>query len=312
MITNIFKRFSIQAIAASFFLSFSANLFVLYCRAGGQLYNQIYSQSLILSFTIILIIGIISFSEAKRLNLKFGSSHLLSFPTCILLFYQGQGLNYQKLILGFSLLIAANIFFKEIKQSNIPKDLFNLGLIFTIISYININLSLFFLSTLLILTKSIDKKKAIFSLAIGIFTMLLILMTVYHYKTGQILYKQPEFLAKNIVIDNFKTSSEFIWILTVISAFIFSILKNKKTKLIDKNNGEKFMLFWLIISVIFRLFELYIDSTLWLLSFIPTAFFIGNIFFIIKKDNNREWLFYSIWFLGIISRLFLNDIIFYH
>ena len=117
-------------------------------------------------------------------------------------------------------------------------------------------------------------------------------MTVYHYKTGQILYKQPEFLAKKIVIDNFKTSSEFIWILTVLSAFIFSILKNKKTKLIDKTNGEKFMLFWLIISVIFRLFELYIDSTLWLLSFIPTAFFIGNIFLIIKKDNNREWLFY--------------------
>ena len=221
MITNIFRRFSIQAIAASFFLSLSANLFVLYCRAGGQLYNQIYLQSLILSFYIIVIIGIISFSEAKRLSLKFGSSHLLSFPTCILLFYQGQGLNYQKLILGFSLLIAANIFFKEIKQSNIPKDLFNLGLIFTIISYININLSLFFLSTLLILTKSIDKKKAIFSLAIGIFTMLLILMTVYHYKTGQILYKQPEFLAKNIVIDNFKTSSEFIWILTVLSAVVF-------------------------------------------------------------------------------------------
>ena len=42
MITNIFKTFSIQAIAASFFLSFSANLLVLYCRAGGQLYNQIY------------------------------------------------------------------------------------------------------------------------------------------------------------------------------------------------------------------------------------------------------------------------------
>ena len=89
-----------------------------------------------------MIIGIISLSEAKRLNLKFRSPHLLSFPTCILLFYQGQGLNYQKLILGFSLLIAANIFFKEIRQSNIPKDLFNLGLIFTIISYININLSL--------------------------------------------------------------------------------------------------------------------------------------------------------------------------
>ena len=101
MFTNIFKRFSIQAILVSFFLSLSTNFFNLYWRSGGEIYNEIFYHSLILTLNVLLFILIIYFSKSKRLKLNFGSSHLLSFPICILLLYQGDGSNPngQKLII---------------------------------------------------------------------------------------------------------------------------------------------------------------------------------------------------------------------
>ncbi len=165
MFTNIFKRFSIQGILVSFFLSLSVNFFNLYWRAGGILYSEILYHSLILTLIVILFITIIYFSESKRLKLNFGASHLLSFPICVLLLYQGDGnnLNGQKLIVGLLLLLAGNIFSKEFKKGYKVKDLFNLGMIFTIISFINIYLSLFFISIIFLIPQIIEKQKALIS-----------------------------------------------------------------------------------------------------------------------------------------------------
>ena len=199
MFTNIFKRFSIQAILVSFFLSLSVNLFNLYWRAAGILYSEILYHSLILTLNVILFIIIIYFSESKRLKINFGASHLLSFPVCILLLYQGDGgnLNGQKLIVGLFLLLAGNIFSKEFKKGYKAKDLFNLGMIFTIISFINIYLSLFFISLLFLIPQIIDKQKALISLFLGCFSSLSTLITLTYYYTGQVFYSRPEILNSN-------------------------------------------------------------------------------------------------------------------
>ncbi len=305
MFTNIFKRFSFQAILVSFFLSLSANFFNLYWRAGGEIYSEIFYHSLLLTLNVLLFISIIFFSKSKRLKLNFGSSHLLSFPICILLLYQGDGsnLNGQKLIIGLLLLLAGNVFSKEFNKVYKAKDLFNLGLIFTTISFINIYLSLFFISIIFLIPKIIDKKKALVSLLLGIFSSLSILITLTYYITGNIFYIRIGILNKNFTYENVKEFSELIWLFIVISLAIFSLVKyNDRGKSLKANSEKIFMIFWLLISIVFRGFNLYQDSTLWLLSFIPSAYLLGNIFERFKKEINREILFYILFIFGIVSK----------
>ena len=309
MVTNIFKRLTIRAIITGFFLTYSANFFVLFCRASGNLYNQIFIESFIFSLNILLIIILAAISEARRFNLKFGSTHLISFPLCILLFAQGHFVNPQKLIIAFSLLFAANILSKEINKINPVKDFFLLGFIFTSLSYINPNLSLFFLSILLPIPYIPSKQKALISILLGIVAALSILITISHAITGNIFYTQPEILGSHIFTPFKENNSEFVWISTVIIALIASLLmkqkKLQKRSLFDLGNSGNFMSIWLVISIIFRVFDLYEDESKWLLSYIPTAYFIGNIFETLTKVRYREILFYSLLFVGVMYNIIL-------
>ena len=277
-------------------------------RAAGILYSGIIYHSLILTLNVILFIIIIYFSETKRLKINFGASHLLSFPICILLLYQGDGsnLNGQKLIIGLLLLLAVNIFSKEFNQEYKAKDLFNLGMIFTIISFINFYLSLFFISITFLIPQIIEKQKAIISLFLGVFSSLSILMTLNHHITGDIFYVRPDILNSNFTYENVKEFSELFWISIVIVLMVFSIIKfNDRGKSSNANYNVKiFMLFWLLISIVFRVFNLYQDSSLWLLSFIPSAYLLGIIFERFEKQINREFLFYSLSIFGIVSKIF--------
>ena len=313
MVTKIFKRLTIRAIITGFFLTYSANFFVLFCRSSGNLYNQIFIESFIFSLNILLIIILAAISEARRFNLKFGATHLISFPLCIILFAEGQLINPQKLIIAFSLLFSANILSKEINKINPVKDLFLLGFIFTSISYINPNLSLFFLSIVLVIIYIPFKQKALISILLGIVAALSILITISHAFTGNIFYTQPEALGSNIFTPFEKNNSELVWISTVIIALIASLLmkqkKLQKRSLFDLGNSGNFMSTWLVISIIFRVFDLYEDQSKWLLSYIPTAFFIGNIFETLTKERYREILFYSLLFIGVITNLYKTSLI---
>ena len=309
MVTKIFKRLTIRAIITGFFLTYSANFFVLFCRASGNLYNQIFIESFIFSLNILLIIILAAISEARRFNLKFGATHLISFPLCILLFAQGHFVNPQKLIIAFSLLFAANILSKEINKINPVKDFFVLAFIFTSLSYINFNLSLFFLSIFLVIIYIPFKQKALISILLGIVAALSILITISHAITGNIFYTQPEILGSHIFTPFKDNNSEFVWISTVIIALIASLLmkqkKLQKRSLFDLGNSGNFMSIWLVISIIFRVFDLYEDESKWLLSYIPTAFFIGNIFETLTKERYREILFYSLLFVGVMYNISL-------
>jgi len=309
MVTNIFKRLTIRAIITGFFLTYSANFFVLFCRASGNLYNQIFIESFFFSLNILLIMILAAISEARRFNLKFGATHLISFPLCILLFAQGHFVNPQKLIIAFSLLFAANILSKEINKINPVKDFFVLGFIFTSLSYINFNLSLFFSSIILVIIYIPFKQKALISILLGILAALSILITISHAITGNIFYTQPEILGSHIFTPFKDNNSEFVWISTVIIALIASLLmkqkKLQKRSLFDLGNSGNFMSIWLVISIIFRVFDLYEDESKWLLSYIPTAFFIGNIFETLTKERYREILFYSLLFGGVMYNISL-------
>ena len=309
MVTNIFKRLTIRAIITGFFLTYSANFFVLFCRASGNLYNQIFIESFFFSLNILLIMILAAISEARRFNLKFGATHLISFPLCILLFAQGHFVNPQKLIIAFSLLFAANILSKEINKINPVKDFFVLGFIFTSLSYINFNLSLFFSSIILVIIYIPFKQKALISILLGIVAALSILITISHAITGNIFYTQPEILGSHIFTPFKDNNSEFVWISIVIIALIASLLmkqkKLQKRSLFDLGNSGNFMSIWLVISIIFRVFDLYEDESKWLLSYIPTAFFIGNIFETLTKERYREILFYSLLFVGVMYNISL-------
>ena len=81
--------------------------------------------------------------------------------------------------------------------------------------------------------------------------------------------------------------------------------KLQKRSLFDLGNSGNFMSIWLVISIIFRVFDLYEDESKWLLSYIPTAFFIGNIFETLTKERYREILFYSLLFGGVMYNISL-------
>jgi len=85
--------------------------------------------------------------------------------------------------------------------------------------------------------------------------------------------------------------------------------KLQKRSLFDLGNSGNFMSIWLVISIIFRVFDLYEDESKWLLSYIPTAFFIGNIFETLTKERYSEILFYSLLFTGVISNLYEKGLI---
>ena len=126
-------------------------------------------------------------------------------------------------------------------------------------------------------------------------------------------YTQSEFLGSHIFTPFENNNSEFVWISTVIIASIASLFmkqkKLQKRSLFDLGNSGNFMSIWLVISIIFRVFDLYEDESKWLLSYIPTAFFIGNIFETLTKERYREILFYSLLFTGVISNLYENGLI---
>ena len=137
MITKIFKRLSIFSYIVSFFLTLAVNLFDLYSRNAAEIYPGLFQRALTISSGLIIIIVMVSLSATKKINTKFGAEHLLSFPVCLLLFYQDAGLNYQKFFLGIILVIALNIFSKDWSKGNSNKALFSLGCLFTITSFIN-------------------------------------------------------------------------------------------------------------------------------------------------------------------------------
>ena len=156
MITNIFKRVSIKSIVTSFFLTYLAFFFDLNISNPEINLRLLIEKSLILTIAIMIFNLIIAYNELKKLNIRLGSEYLISLPICIFLFYHDAGTDYQKVLMGIMILLSLNIYSRDFTKSSIPRSIFSLGIIFTIMSFVNINLSLFFF--LIIFSLKILKK----------------------------------------------------------------------------------------------------------------------------------------------------------
>ena len=67
-----------------------------------------------------------------------------------------------------------------------------------------------------------------------------------------------------------------------------------------------FMIFWLIITVLFRYFNLYSGEGKWSMSLIPAAYFIGILIKQVKKDYQRDILVFSLIFIAITSKIYFS------
>ncbi len=309
MITNIFKRVSIKSIITSFFLTYLAFFFDLNISNPEINLRLLIEKSLILTIAIMIFNLIIAYNELKKLNIRLGSEYLISFPICIFLFYHDAGTDYQKVLMGIMILLSLNIYSRDFTKFSIPRSIFSLGIIFTIMSFVNINLSLFFFLIIFLLKYMTNFKKAIISLILSVIVTLQLLLMVTYLKTGKFLYQKPKYFSENISTANFSSENEFIWITVIFMAFLIAIfqMKNNKVKFLPQNRMlSTFMIFWLAVSVIFRYFNLYSGEGKWSMSLIPTAYFIGILIKEIKKDFWRDILVYSLIFIAVSSKFYFT------
>ncbi|MAD30262.1 MAG: hypothetical protein CMC00_04455 [Flavobacteriaceae bacterium] len=309
MITNIFKRVSIESIVASFFLVYLAFFFNLNISNPQLSFKLLLVRSLFLTTAMMIFNLIIAYNEFRKLNIRFGSQYLISLPICIFFLYLDGGVDFQKILIGILILLSLNIFSRDFNNSSILKSIFSLGITYTIMSFVNINLSLFFFLIIFLLRYIPDIKKAIITLALSILVTLQLLFLITYLLTGEFFYHKPEFMSGNISPANNFTENEFIWIILIVIAFLIAFFYKKKSELKFSSQNKMlniFMIYWLIITVLFRYFYLYSGEGKWSMSLIPAAYFIGIWIKRVKKDSQRDILVFSLIFIAITSKIYFS------
>jgi magnesium-transporting ATPase (P-type) len=252
---------------------------------------------------------IIAYNEFKKLNIRFGSQYLISLPICIFFLYLEGGVDLQKILIGILILFSLNIFSRDFNNSSILKSIFSLGIIYTIMSFVNINLSVFFFLIIFLFRYTPDIKKTIITLALSILVTLQLLILITYLITGDFFYHKPEFMSGNISPASNFTENEFIWVILIVIAFLIVFFYNKKSELKFSSQNKMlniFMIFWLIITVLFRYFNLYSGEGKWSMSLIPTAYFIGIWIKRAKEDYQRDILVFSLIFVAITSKIYFS------
>jgi len=309
MITNIFKRVSIESIVASFFLVYLAFFFNLKISNPQLSFKFLLEKSLFLTTAMMIFNLIIAYNEHRKLNIRFGSQYLISLPVCIFFLYLDGGVDIQKILIGALILFSLNIFSRDFNKSSILKSIFSLGIIYTIMSFVNINLSVFFFSIIFLLKYITDFKKSIISLILSVAVTLQLLLMFTYLITGDFFYHKPEFMSLNISTANNFTENEFIWIILIVITFLIAFFYNKKSELKFSSQNKMlniFMIFWLIITVLFRFFNLYSGEGKWSMSLIPAAYFIGIWIKEIKKDFWRDILVCSLIIIAVSSKFYFT------
>jgi len=309
MFAKIFKRVSIQAFIASFFLCFFANLFVIYCTSLGTIKQEAFLKTLGFSFLFIVITILVTLSENKKLNAKFGAIHLLSFPLAILLFNQEGTLDLRRGLIGLFLLIALNVYTRDLKQKQPIKEIFLLSVLITSISFFNYNFVLFYtVPFLFFIEPQYRRLKNGIILITGIVCTAQFLMVCSYFLTGHFFYK-----SNNLSTIDFQVS-ETLWLIaingSVLTAFFFRSAQYKNT--LGKNGvfrAFQFMFIWLIISILFRYLNLYHGNERWLLSFIPTAFFLGFGLEYLKNNLIKNLFILAIIIIAVYFRLHQYNLI---
>ena len=309
MFTNVFKRVSIESLIASFFLCFLSNAFVTYSVTGGNINSQAIVKTIYMSLFSISIILTIAFSESRRLNQSFGSIHLLSIPICILLFNHQGGFILDKAIVLAVILIAITLFSKDYKTAPPTKALFLLGVLYTIISFINSYYALFFITTILILKEAKYRStKNIVAFFVGIILTLQLLCLISYLATGSFFYN-TNFLKTQVSVSGTYSSNDLVWSLTVLIALLTATIfrpseYKRKTQRYNTQRIFSFMLIFLLISIFCRYYKISEGEGLWLESFIPVAFFTGIAIDSIKNSQIKNIIIIVVVFSSISLKLF--------
>ncbi len=309
MFAKIFKRVSIQAFIASFFLCFFANLFITYCMSLGDIKQDAFLKTVGFSFLFILITLLVSLSENKKLNAKFGATHLLSFPLTILLFNQEGTFDLKRGLIGLFLLIALNVYTRELKQKQPTQEIFLLSVLITSISFFNYNFVLFYtVPFLFFIEPQYRRLKNGIILITGILCTTQFLMVCSYFLTGHFFYKSV-----NVNTIDFQVS-ESLWLGAILGSVVIALFfrptqyKNSLGKQ-GVYRAFQFMLIWLIISILFRYLNLYHGNEKWLLSFIPTAFFLGLGIDYIKNNLIKELLILTLIITAVSFNLYQYNLI---
>ena len=314
MFAKIFKRVSIKTFIVSFFLCFIFIVFTAYCFFLGKLTQESVIRTFGLSFLLVMSTFLVSLSENKNLNRRFGAIHLLSFPLALLLFNWEGVFDFKKSFILFGLLFSLNIFSSDLKNKQPSGQIFSLGILITGISFYNYYLAFFYTVPLLFFLESQYRKRmnGILLLA-SIFLTLQFLMAVSYLTTDNFFYESTPIVFKNSFNGLSHNVSETPWIITIIISLIISIFyRPKEYKFsVEKNDAHRtfqFMTVWLVISILFRYFNLHIGKGEWLLSFIPSAFFLGLGIEFIKKDKLKDVLIIIIIITAVLFKLHLNSL----
>lgn len=314
MFANVFKRVSIQSLTASFFLCFLANVFTTYCVTSGSIDLQALVKTMYLSLAYFSIILTIAFSESRRLNQSFGSVHLLSIPICILLFNQQGGFVIEKVIVLAVILRTITLFSNDYKITPPTKDLFLLGVLFTVISFINSYYVLFFITPLLILKEAKYRNtKNIMALLIGIILSLQSLCLICYLATGSFFYNTM-YLKATVSVNGSYSSNDLVWSVTVLIALLIATVFGpaEYKRKAQRNNTQRiflFMLIFLLISILLRYYNEVEEKGFWLESFIPVAFFTGIAIDALKNRQLKNIVITVVIFASIGLKLFAYDLI---
>ena len=314
MFAKIFKRVSILTFIASFFLFLIIIFFSAYCIFSGELTQKIILKTLWMSLFFIGTTLLVSLSENKNLNQRFGAVHLLSFPLTILLYNYEGTFDFKKGLITLGLLIVLNIYTTDLKQKQPSGQIFLLGILITCVSFFNYFLAFFYAVPLLFfLEPQYRKRKNGILLLASIFLTLQFLMAVSYLTTDNFFYESTPIVFKNSFNGLSHNVSETPWIITIIISLIISIFyRPKEYKFsVEKNDAHRtfqFMTVWLVISILFRYFNLHIGKGEWLLSFIPSAFFLGLGIEFIKKDKLKDVLIIIIIITAVLFKLHLNSL----
>ncbi len=257
---------------------------------------------------------LVSLSENKNLNRRFGAIHLLSFPLALLLFNWEEVFDFKKSFILLGLLFSLNIFSSDLKNKEPSGQIFSLGILITGISFYNYYLAFFYVVPLLFfLEPQHRKRKNGILLLASIFLTLQFLMAVSYLTTDNFFYGSTPIVFKNLFNGLNYNVSETPWIITIIISLIISIFyRPKEYKFsVGKNDAHRtfqFMTVWLVISILFRCFNLHIGKGEWLLSFIPSAFFLGLGIEFIKKDKLKDVFIIIIIITSVLFKLHLNNL----
>ena len=315
MFAKIFKRVSILTFIASFFLFLIIIFFSAYCIFSGELTQKIILKTLWMSLFFIGTTLLVSLSENKNLNQRFGAVHLLSFPLTILLYNYEGTFDFKKGLITLGLLIVLNIYTTDLKQKQPSGQIFLLGILITCVSFFNYFLAFFYAVPLLFfLEPQYRKRKNGILLLASIFLTLQFLMAVSYLTTDSFFYGRTPTLAKNPFASMSQNVSETPWIITIIFSLLISIFNRPKEYkfAVGKNDAYRafqFMLVWQIISILFRSFDLYLGNEKWILSIIPTAFFLGLAIEFLSKDRLKNSVIIMIILVGATIKLYQHQLI---